>query len=184
MPSRSLRAALPAAALCLATVLSAPPALAAKVMELEADQLIRAAGYLRESLTLTPNQQILFQQVNGKSAAIMRARQSRRERLQADLKTRLADPGQELRALGADIDQEAATSAAEERELRALWLTLGDALTDQQRSIATGFLITQLERVDAPQPERAHQGERGQGERGPAAGGGKGRHGGGPGGAN
>ena len=74
MPSRSLRAALPAAALCLATVLSAPPALAAKVMELEADQLIRAASYLRESLTLTPNQQILFQQVNGKSAAILRAR--------------------------------------------------------------------------------------------------------------
>ncbi|UUZ48260.1 hypothetical protein LP420_36090 [Massilia sp. B-10] len=87
--------------------------------------------------------------MSGKSAAILRAPE-RRERLQADLRTRLADPRQELRDLSAGIDQEAASAAAEDRQLRELWLTLTDALTDQQRVAASQFLLTQLERVDAP----------------------------------
>lgn len=152
------------AALAAILALAALPASATKVMEMEAEQLVRAAGFVRESLALTANQETLFQQVSGKSAAILRARQSRREHLQADLKTRLADPRQELRDLAAGIDQEAAASAAEERQLRELWLTLTDALTDQQRAAAAQFLLTQLDRIDAP--PRAPQGERGQGERG------------------
>ena len=152
------------AALAALLALAALPAGATKVMEMEAVQLVRAAGFVRQSLSLTPNQETLFQQVSGKSSAILHARQSRREHLQADLKTRLADPRQELRDLAAGIDQEAAASAAEERQLRELWLTLTDALTDQQRAAATQFLLTQLDRIDAP--ARAPQGERPPGERG------------------
>jgi hypothetical protein len=151
-------------ALCTAMLCATLPASATKVMEMEADQLVRAAAFVRESLALTPNQETLFQQVSAKSAAILRARQSRREHLQADLKARLTDPRQELRDLSAAIDQEAAAAVAEDRQLRELWLTLHDALTDQQRAGASQFLLTQLDRVDAP--PRAPQGERPQGERG------------------
>jgi hypothetical protein len=152
------------AALAALLALAALPAGATKVMDMEAEQLVRAAGFVRESLSLTPNQETLFQQVSGKSAAMLRSRKSRREHLQADLKTRLADPRQEWRDLAAGIDQEAAASAAEDRQLRELWLTLADALTDQQRAAATQFLLTQLDRTDAP--ARAPQGERPPGERG------------------
>jgi len=167
------------AALSALLALAALPAGATNIMEMEAEQLVRAAGFVRESLVFTPNQETLYQQVSGKSAAILRARHSRREHLQADLKARLADPHQELRDLAAGIDQEAAASAAEERQLRELWLTLTDALTDQQRAGVSQFLLTQLDRVDAP--ARAPQGEHPQGERGehgPRQGG-KGRPGGG-----
>ncbi|HEY0061557.1 MAG TPA: hypothetical protein VGC21_05530 [Telluria sp.] len=172
------RATLPAAALCIATLFAAAPASATRVMDLEAEQLIRAAGFVRESLTLTPNQQTLYQQVNARSVTILRARQSRRDRLQAALKAGLADPSQPLRDLGTGIEQEAAASAAEDRELRELWLSLCDALTDAQRGTAAEFLLSQLERVDAAPPGERGAGERGPGERGPGQGG-KGRRGGG-----
>ncbi|UUZ53849.1 hypothetical protein LP419_35530 [Massilia sp. H-1] len=151
------------AALCATLMLATVSASATNVMNMEAEQLVRAGSFVRESLALTPNQETLFQQVSGKSAAILRAPEPRRERLQADLRTRLADPRQELRDLSAGIDQEAASAAAEDRQLRELWLTLTDALTDQQRVAASQFLLTQLE---AWTPLRAPQGERPQGERG------------------
>jgi len=165
------------AALCLTTLLG-PAAHATNVMDMEAEMLIRAAGHTRDSLALTPNQHTLWQQVTSKSEAILRARKTRRERLQAELKTRLPDPNQDLRELGTSIDRETAASAEEERQLRQLWLTLCDALTDPQRAAAVQFMVSQLERVD--RPERGFQGERpGQGERRTPPGG-KGR---GPGGA-
>lgn len=151
------------AALSAIFALAALPASATKVMDMEPEQLVRAAGFVRESLALTPNQETLFQQVSGKSATILRTRQSRREHLQAELKTRLADPRQELRDLAGGIEQEAAASAAEDRQLRELWLTLTDALTDQQRAAAAQFLLTQLDRVDAA--ASTPQGERPQGEK-------------------
>ncbi|SHG65238.1 hypothetical protein [Massilia sp. CF038] len=177
MRFRLQRATLPALTLAVATLFTAAPASATRVMELEADQLIRAAGFMRDSLKLTPNQQTLYQQVNAKSLTILRARQSRRERLQAELKARLADPRQELRELAGGIEQEATASAAEERELRELWLTLCDALTDAQRATAAEFLISQLDRVDAPAHSERSTGERPPGEHGPGQGG-RGRRGG------
>lgn len=170
------------AIVCLAGALAAVPASATRLMDMEAEQLVRAAGFARESLALTPNQEILFQQVSARSMTVLRARQVRREHLQADLKARLTDPRQQLRDMALALDQEAATSTAEERQLRELWLTLHDALTDAQRTATAQFLVSQLERVDAParpSQERA-QGERG--EHGPRQGG-KGRPGGAPGGA-
>lgn len=142
---------------------------AARMMDIEVAQLLRSAEFLRESLALTPNQQTLWQQTASKSGAILRERLSRRERAQAEVKKRLADPRQELRDLASGLEQEALTSAAEDKALRELWLTMADALTDAQRLQATQFLITQLDRVDHPdgpprgeRPERGDKGEHGQ----------------------
>lgn len=140
-----------AAALCIAALLSPATAQAAKVMEIEAEQMVRAANYVKDTLNLTPNQQTLWQQVSSRSGAILRARQSRRERLQADLKSRLENPAQELRELAKSIELEAAVSAGENHELRELWLGVHDALNDQQRAVAMQFMVTQLERVDRPE---------------------------------
>lgn len=150
-----------ATAVFLAAALAPFPAQAARVMEMEAEDMLRAASHVRESLGLTPNQQTLWQQVASKSGALLRVRLSRREKLQADLKGKLADPRQELRDLAAGIDAEASASAAENKELRELWLTVSDALTDQQRQAVSQFMLSQLERVEAP--ERAPGPERGEG---------------------
>jgi hypothetical protein len=153
-------------ALVLSAALAPFPACASKVMEMGAEDMLRAAGHVKETLGLTPNQQTLWQQVSSRSGALLRARQWRRDKLQADLKARLADPRLELRELAGGIEAEAAASASEERELRELWLTVGDALTDQQRQLVSQFMLSQLERVDAPEraggpgPERRDQAPR------------------------
>ena len=153
-------------ALVLTAALAPLPSHAAKVMGMEADDLVRAASHVKEMLELTPNQQILWQQVTSKSTAMLRVRQSRREKLQSDLKAKLTDPRGELRELDAGIESEAAQSAAENKELRALWLTVNDALTDQQRQVVAQFMLSQLERVDAPErPAGPHQ-ERGEAPQG------------------
>ena len=152
----------------------AAPVHAAPVMDLDADNLLRAAPYLKEQLALTPNQQTLWQQVSAKSGTILRTRQSRRERLQADLKTRLSTPAQELRELNVGLEQETTLSANENHELRELWLSVADALDDKQRAEAARFLVSQLERVD--QPERGERpAQRPGGERRGPKGGGEGR---------
>ncbi len=151
-----------ACAALLAAALAPFPAQAVKVMDLEADDMVRAAGHVKELMTLTPNQQTLWQQVASKSAAMLRIRQSRREKLQAELKTKLTDPRQELRDLAGAIEAESVASATEDKELRELWLTLNDALNDQQRQVAAQFMLTQLERVDAP--SRGSAPEQGRGE--------------------
>ena len=143
--------------LLLAAVL---PAQAAPVMSMDADSLVRGALFLKETLHLTPNQETLWQQVTIKSAGLLRARQTRRDKLQASLKAQLQDPSQDLRTLAGAIDQEAAASQRENAELRELWLTVNDAMNDQQRMAANQFLVSQLERVDAP--ERAPGGKGGE----------------------
>lgn len=139
---------------------AAMPAHAAPVMSMDADNMVRAAGFLKETLHLTPNQQTLWQQVTVKSAGLLRARQTRRDKLQASLKAQLQDPTKELRSMAGAIELEAAASQHENAELRELWLTVNDALNDQQRVAVNQFLVSQIERVDAP--ERAAGGRGGE----------------------
>ncbi|MES2018482.1 MAG: hypothetical protein V4484_18490 [Pseudomonadota bacterium] len=161
MPPRFKRLVL--TALLFASALAPFPSHAAKVMEMEADDMMRAVSHVKDTLALTPNQQILWQQVSSKSTAMLRIRQSRREKLQAMLKAALADPRGELRELDSGVDAETSTSAAENKELRALWLSVNDALDDQQRQKVAQFMISQLDRVEAP-PRAAGPGpERGEG---------------------
>lgn len=149
-------------AMLVTAALPPSPALAAKVMEIDADNLVRGAGFMKDTLGLTPNQQTLWQQVASKSAGLLRARQTRREKLQASLKAQLQNPARELRNLSGAIEAEVAATAKENTELRELWLTVNDALNDQQRLTVNQFLVSQLDRVDAP--ERAPGAKRERGE--------------------
>ena len=171
--SRLARAGI--AALCSVAVcgalLTAPQAQAINLMDLHAEQLMFSANDIKTQLNLTPNQLLLWQQVAAKAGALLRTRQIRRERLHGGAKTRLADPRFELRDLAAVVEEESATSAAEDKQLRALWLDMNDALDDRQRASVSQFLLSQLERVDAPERGARPGGREGGREGGPPGGG-------------
>jgi hypothetical protein len=137
-------------ALSLMLSASAPLVPAINVMDLKSEQLLFAAGDLKDTLTLTQNQQTLWQQSTAKANTLLRARQKRRTALQAEVTAKLGDPKVELRELGTAIDQEADLAAAEDKQLRELWLSVNDALDDQQRAKVTQAMMSQLERADHP----------------------------------
>jgi hypothetical protein len=159
------------------------PAFAVPLMDMHASDLLALAAEFRKSLNLDANQQTLWQQVEGRSRAILRERQARRERLQQQASTALGAPGVELRDLGKALDAEAAASSAEERQLRELWLTVNDALDDKQRRQVAELVAEQMERV--PQTAAPHAAAQSRGDGARAGGGmGHGRRGGGLGGAS
>lgn len=143
-------------AFCLSSAHATP------VMDIRVDQLLFAANELKGALALTPNQQTLWQQVTVKASGILRARAQRRERLHAATKARLADPKAELREVAAAVEAEAIFAASEDAQLRELWLSVTDALSDQQRVQVTAELLSILERVEAPD-RPAHGGREGGG---------------------
>ena len=116
------------------------------VMDVRIEDLVLQASDVRKSLNLNPNQQILWQQVNSRVRMIVHARQSRRERLQADIKLGLDDSKIELRELAGRMDAEDDLSSQESKQLRELWLTVNDALDDNQRQIIRAVLADQLQR--------------------------------------
>ena len=129
---------------------------ATPAMEMRAEDLLPMASEFKKSLNLTPNQQTLWLQVEGRSKALLRERQSRRERLQQALKTGLEVPKVELRDMSGALDAESATSAAEEKQLREWWLGVNDALDENQRAQVATFFAEQLMRVpDAGTPHPA-----------------------------
>jgi hypothetical protein len=170
---------------------SAAPSFAVPLMDMRVDDLLFMSADVKKSLNLTPNQQTLWNQVEGRSRAILRERQRRREALQEQARTMLAKPDVELRDLNKAVEAEAATTAAEDKQLRAAWLEVNDALDDKQRAQVATFVGEQLMRVV---PEGHSGGEHGGdhgGQRGSGGGrmGGHGRGGmgggmGGPGGAS
>jgi len=170
---------------------SAAPSFAVPLMDMRVDDLLFMSADVKTSLNLTPNQQTLWNQVEGRSRSILRERQRRREALQEQARTMLAKPDVELRDLNKAVEAEAATTAAEDKQLRAAWLEVNDALDDKQRAQVATFVGEQLMRVV---PEGRSGGEHGGdhgGQRGSGGGrmGGHGRGGmgggmGGPGGAS
>jgi hypothetical protein len=168
----------PALLLSLALAGSAP-AFALPLMDMRPEVLLAMAPDFRKTLNLNANQQTLWQQVEGKSRAILRERQARREKLQQQAKARLEAPNAELREAGALLDAEEAASAAENRQLRELWLTVNDALDDSQRKLVLTFVGEQMQRVDGPE---GHGGPAGKEEGGRGRGHGRGGMGGGMGG--
>lgn len=143
-----LRVATALASILLTTALMPAPVLAVKVMDLRAEQLMMGADSIKKALELTPNQETLWQQVTAKAWGILRTRQSRREKLQADLKARLSTGTPDLRDLTGSIDAETTAGAAEDKQLRELWLTMNDALNDKQRAQVIELLTSQLDRLD------------------------------------
>ena len=185
IPTRFARACLFAFAIG-----SAAPSFAVPLMDMRVDDLLFMSADVRKSLNLTPNQQTLWNQMEGRSRALLRERQHRREALQEQAKTMVAKPDVELRDLDKAVEAEAATTAAEDKQLRAAWLEVNDALDDKQRAQVAVFIGEQLMRVvpdGKPGGERG--GERGNGGGRPGGMGGHGRGGmgggmGGPGGAS
>lgn len=140
---------LPALAPLLAALVLCQPAHAINVADLRAEQLMLGAESMHKDLALSPNQQTLWKQSASEARAILRARERRRDKLQADLATALGAGAPELRDLNGTLDAEDSTAAAENRHLRGLWLTVNDALTDAQRVQVVQYLASQLARVDA-----------------------------------
>lgn len=168
-----------ARAAALALILHAGAAAASPLMDLRADDLLAMAPELRKALALNANQQLLWQQSEQRTRALLRERQGRRERLQAQAAALANNPGAELRELGTAADAEAQASAREDKALREQWLLLNDALDDRQRAVVLRFLADQLERVRDAAPPRGEGGPReGGGHGGPGGAGGRGRPGG------
>jgi hypothetical protein len=170
MPARLARACLFAFALG-----AAGASLAVPLMDMRAEDLVPMASEFKKSLNLNANQQTLWLQIEGRARTMLRERQHRREALQDKAKTLLAKPDVELRELDALVEAESAVAATEDKQLRAMWLGLNDALDDGQRRQVAGLVNEQLIRVV---PEGRAGGERGGekgGERGSRGMGGHGR---------
>jgi hypothetical protein len=162
--------------LALALVLgtAAATASAVPIAEMRLQDLLPMAPDFKTELKLNANQQILWQQVESKTRQLLRERQSRRERLQAGVQQALASPNLELRDLLAGMDNESTVSLAEEKQVRAWWLSVNDALDERQRQAVAVFIAGQLARVmDGGAPHGASRPREG-GEPGGRKGGGKG----------
>ncbi|HEY5799190.1 MAG TPA: hypothetical protein VIT92_03170 [Burkholderiaceae bacterium] len=173
-------------ATCTLALALLPPVLAtgAQIADIRLEQLAFLEDEIRLSLTLTPNQLTLWRATVVRTKDLMRARQSRRTAMQAEVKTRVQG-GDELRAVAALLDAENAVSMQEEQQLRVWWLNVDDALDDRQRALVRRVLLDELDRVIEARPERGAGSGRGDGQPGgrPEGGGrgGQPRRGGGPG---
>ena len=129
--------------------------LAAPVMDFRTEDVLSVADGVKDDLHLNPNQQTLWRQLATKTHAIIGEREKRQRDLQASMSNGLKDPAVDLRQLSAAIDAESGLAAQDGRQLRELWLTMNDALDDQQRQAVRLFLADRLQRVDQASCERS-----------------------------
>ncbi|NIA53183.1 hypothetical protein HAV22_05885 [Massilia sp. TW-1] len=133
-------------------------------MDMRAEDLLFMSADVKKSLNLTPNQQTLWNQMEGRSRSTLRERQRRREALQEQAKAMVAKPDVEMRDLNKAVEAEAATTGLEDKQLREAWLEVNDALDDKQRAQVATFVGEQLMRVvpdGHPGGEHGGQHERG-----------------------
>jgi hypothetical protein len=126
----------------------ARPALASPVMDFRSEDLLSVTDGLKDDLHLNSNQQTLWRQLETKSRAIITEQERRQHEIQSNMAKGLNNPAIDLRQLSAAIDAESALSTQDGRQLRELWLTMNDALDDQQRQTTRAFLADRLQRVD------------------------------------
>ena len=144
---------------------------AVPIAEMRLEDLLPMAPDFKVELKLNANQSTLWQQVEGKSRQLLRERKARRERLQAVVTQGLQAPRLELRDLLAGLDTESTLSLAEEKQLREWWLSVNDALDENQRQMVAQFIAGQMARVmDAALPRSESRGAPG-GEHGGRKGG-------------
>ncbi len=122
-------------------------ALALPATEMRIEDLLPMGADLKLALKLNPNQTILWQQVEQKTRVIVRERNSRREKLQLALRQGLSQGKVELRDLVGGLADDQSAAAAEQTQLRELWLSVNDALDENQRQLVVNFLTEQLLRV-------------------------------------
>ena len=144
---------------------------AVPIAEMRLEDLLPMAPDFKVELKLNANQTTLWQQVEGKTRQLLRERKARRERLQAGVTQGLQAPRLELRDLLAGLDNESTLSLAEEKQVREWWLSVNDALDEQQRQMVAQFIAGQMARVmDAAVPHSESRGAPG-GEHGGRKGG-------------
>ena len=132
---------------------------AVPIAEMRLEDLLPMASDFRTELKLNANQTTLWQQVEGKTRQLLRERKARRERLQAGVTQGLQAPRLELRDLLAGLDTESTQSLAEEKQVREWWLSVNDALDEQQRQMVAQFIAGQMARVmDAAAPRSESRG--------------------------
>jgi hypothetical protein len=132
---------------------------AVPIAEMRLEDLLPMAPDFRTELKLNANQTILWQQVEGKTRQLLRERKARRERLQVGMTQGLQAPRLELRDLLAGLDNESTQSLAEEKQVREWWLSVNDALDEQQRQMVAQFIAGQMARVtDAAVPRSESRG--------------------------
>ena len=171
MTSLNLLPAVRRLGLALLLGTTALSATAVPIADMRLEDLLPMAPDFRTELKLNANQTTLWQQVEGKSRQLLRERKARRERLQAAVTQGLQAPRLELRDLLAGMDNESTVSLAEEKQLREWWLSVNDALDEQQRQMVAQFIAGQMARVmDAAVPHSESRGAPG-GEHGGRKGG-------------
>lgn len=161
---------------------AAAPTFAVPLMDMRIDDLLFIASDVKQSLNLTPNQQTLWNQTEGRTRGILRDRQRRRDALQAGATALAAKPNVELRDLSTAVEAESATTSAENKQLRELWLVVNDALDDKQRAQVAVFMGEQLMRVIPEGRPSKSDGNSDKGSGGRSGGHGRGGMGGGGGG--
>ena len=137
-------------------------ACAVPIADMRLEDLLPMAPDFKAELKLNANQQILWQQMEGRTRQLLRERKARRERLQASVQQALGKPGVELRELVGGLDQESDASLAEQKQLRAWWLDVNDALDETQRQAVAAFIAGQMARVmNGPAPHGEAHGREG-----------------------
>jgi hypothetical protein len=129
------------------------PARALPLHEIRLDDLLAQAPELKKSLALTANQALLWQQLEPKIRQVIRTRQLRREKLQSELRQALDKPATELRELAPKLNAESDIALPEDKQLQEYFLTLNDALDDNQRQMVLHFWSDQLQRQAAGERE-------------------------------
>ncbi|MGK5077395.1 hypothetical protein [Janthinobacterium sp. HLX7-2] len=174
MTSLTFSPALRRLSLALLVGTTALTASAVPIAEMRLEDLLPMAPDFKTELKLNANQTILWQQVDGKTRQLLRERKARRERLQASVTQGLQASRLELRELVGGLDSESTLSLAEEKQVREWWLSVNDALDENQRQAVAQFIAGQMARVmDAAAPHGESRSTP-PGEHGGRKGGGKG----------
>ncbi|HWZ48250.1 MAG TPA: hypothetical protein VNX00_08550, partial [Herbaspirillum sp.] len=123
---------------------------ATQVMDFRGEDVIPMAEELKPTLKLDANQETLWRNVEAKTRVIVREQQRRTQQLQASANQQMANPNVELRDLTPAIESDAALSSSENKQLRELWLTMNDALDDEQRQKVRLYIADRLQRASFP----------------------------------
>jgi uncharacterized membrane protein YgcG len=123
---------------------------AVPLMDFQAEDIIPMAEELKPSLNLNVNQEILWRKVEEKTRVIVREQQSRARQLQVSAVRQMGNPDLELRDLSPAVESDSTLSNNENKELRELWLTINDALNDEQRQKVRLYIADRLQRASDP----------------------------------
>ena len=143
---------------------------AAPAFDLPGETLLAQSSELRSRLNLNASQAGAWLQAESRTRAMLRERRARRERLQMDMESALANNQNGLAELASRIDADESQSLEENRSLRQGWLHIFESLDAAQRRTVAETLHAQLEpqpTQTSPAPRAAEDSpRRGKGSRG------------------